>query len=38
MRAKDKQVKVMRTGPGKKAEKMKSPKAEKANGKKKTTW
>ena len=29
---------VMRTGPGKKADKVKSPKAEKATGKKNTTW
>ncbi len=29
---------VMRTGPGKRADKVKSPKAEKASGKKMTTW
>ncbi len=28
----------MRTGPGKRADKVKSPKAEKASGKKMTTW
>jgi hypothetical protein len=30
--------KVMRTGPGKKAEKVRSPKPDKAPGKKNTTW
>jgi hypothetical protein len=29
---------VMRTGPGKKADKVKSPKPEKGPGKKNTTW